>query len=137
MIYVGIDDTDIVGSPGTNQLARKIVREEKLDLPEKNFGPFWNPPFYAWTFAPLSRLTFFEAVMRWTGVSVIALIGSLILLCRMLPADWKMAPQSLGWFSTGHDWRNWLLVPLLVVFSMPLIQSLSHGQNRTRVTLRI
>ena len=26
MIYLGIDDTDIVGSPGTNQLARKIVR---------------------------------------------------------------------------------------------------------------
>ena len=26
MIYVGIDDTDIAGSPGTNQLARKIVR---------------------------------------------------------------------------------------------------------------
>ena len=25
MIYVGIDDTDIVGSPGTNQLARAIV----------------------------------------------------------------------------------------------------------------
>ena len=26
MIYVGIDDTDIVGSPGTNQLARAIVK---------------------------------------------------------------------------------------------------------------
>jgi hypothetical protein len=26
VIYVGIDDTDIVGSPGTNQLARTIVR---------------------------------------------------------------------------------------------------------------
>ena len=26
VIYVGIDDTDIVGSPGTNQLARLIVR---------------------------------------------------------------------------------------------------------------
>src|SRR6188474_3575705 len=26
MIYIGIDDTDIVGSPGTNQLARAIVR---------------------------------------------------------------------------------------------------------------
>ena len=26
MIYIGIDDTDVVGSPGTNQLARKIVR---------------------------------------------------------------------------------------------------------------
>lgn len=27
MIYIGIDDTDIVGSPGTNQLARAIVKE--------------------------------------------------------------------------------------------------------------
>ena len=26
MIYIGIDDTDIVGSPGTNQLARAIAR---------------------------------------------------------------------------------------------------------------
>ena len=26
MTYVGIDDTDIIGSPGTNQLARAIVR---------------------------------------------------------------------------------------------------------------
>jgi hypothetical protein len=26
VIYVGIDDTDVVGSPGTNQLARAIVR---------------------------------------------------------------------------------------------------------------
>ena len=26
MIFVGIDDTDVVGSPGTNQLARAIVR---------------------------------------------------------------------------------------------------------------
>lgn len=26
MIYVGIDDTDVLGSPGTNQLARAIVR---------------------------------------------------------------------------------------------------------------
>ncbi len=27
MIYVGIDDTDVPGSPGTNQLARAIVRD--------------------------------------------------------------------------------------------------------------
>jgi hypothetical protein len=26
MIYLGIDDTDVIGSPGTNQLARAIVR---------------------------------------------------------------------------------------------------------------
>jgi hypothetical protein len=27
VIYIGIDDTDVIGSPGTNQLARAIVRE--------------------------------------------------------------------------------------------------------------
>ena len=27
MIYVGVDDTDIVGSPGTNQLARSILKQ--------------------------------------------------------------------------------------------------------------
>jgi hypothetical protein len=27
VIYIGIDDTDIIGSPGTNQLARRIVLE--------------------------------------------------------------------------------------------------------------
>jgi hypothetical protein len=26
MIYIGIDDTDVIGSPGTNQIARAIVR---------------------------------------------------------------------------------------------------------------
>ena len=26
MIYIGIDDTDVIGSPGTNQLARAILR---------------------------------------------------------------------------------------------------------------
>jgi hypothetical protein len=26
VIYIGIDDTDVIGSPGTNQLARRIVR---------------------------------------------------------------------------------------------------------------
>lgn len=32
MIFVGIDDTDIVGSPGTNQLARVLVAEVAKDF---------------------------------------------------------------------------------------------------------
>ena len=27
MIYVGIDDTDVVGAPGTNKLARSLIRD--------------------------------------------------------------------------------------------------------------
>jgi len=34
VIFIGIDDTDIIGSPGTNQLARAIVRDlaDRADL---------------------------------------------------------------------------------------------------------
>ena len=80
-------------------------------------------------FAPLSHLSFYHAVLVWTGVSVLSLLGSMMLLCRMLPREWEIAPYSQGWFATGRDWKNWLLVPLLVLVSMPLIQALSHGQN--------
>src|SRR5438105_991697 len=39
-----------------------------------SFGPFWNPPFYAWVFAPLSHLSFYHAVLIWTGVSILCLL---------------------------------------------------------------
>jgi alpha-1,2-mannosyltransferase len=37
------------------------------------FGPFWNPPFYAWVFAPLSMLPYRQALAVWTLINVAAL----------------------------------------------------------------
>src|SRR4051812_30575680 len=42
-----------------------LAASEQIELGE-SFGPFWNPPFYAWIFAPLSQLSFFHAVLIWT-----------------------------------------------------------------------
>ncbi len=80
----------------------------------KSFGPWWNPPFYALLFEPLSLWTYPQALNIWRCINLCALCCSLILLARMIGSS---------------DWRNWGLPPLLVLVSMPLIQSLSHGQN--------
>ena len=119
---------DLYNLDAVRNFEHKVADENRLEL-GKSFGPYWNPPFYAWVFEPLSRLSFYHAVLVWTGVSLLSLLGAIILLCRMLPTDWAIAPYSQGWVETGRDWKNWLLVPLLVLVSMPLIQSLSHGQN--------
>jgi len=119
---------DLYNFDAVRSFQAQVADEAKLDM-HGSFGPYWNPPFYAWTFAPLSKLNFFNAVLIWTGANVLALLGSIVLLCRMLPADWKVAPQSAGWFENGRDWKTVLLVPLLVIISMPMIQALSHGQN--------
>jgi hypothetical protein len=81
-----------------------------------SYGPYWNPPFYAWVFAPLARLPYPRALLTWELVNVAALAAAMMLLCRMLPEG-------------RRTWRDWGLVPLLLATSMPVIQALSHGQN--------
>jgi hypothetical protein len=80
-----------------------------------DFGPFWNPPFYAWVFAPLSMLPYRQALAVWTLINVAALAGSFVLLVRMLPK--------------GTLWQSFMLVPLLMLVSIPFIEAISHGQN--------
>jgi hypothetical protein len=86
-----------------------------LELKRQSFGPFWNPPFYAWLFVPLAGLPFRTALVVWWGFNLICLAGAMILLCRMLPdvCDWRIAG----------------LVPAILLNSLPFHQALNHGQN--------
>jgi hypothetical protein len=79
----------------------------------KSFGPWWNPPFAAWMFAPLSALPYLTALHVWWIIGVTSLGISLILMCRMLEGGWKTK----------------LLVPLLILPMMPCFQAFCHGQN--------
>jgi hypothetical protein len=83
----------------------------------KSFGPWWNPPFYALPFAPLSRLPYPVALSVWRCINLAALAGALALLAWMVAS------------SAGAGPGVWGLVPLLVLVSMPFVQALSHGQN--------
>ena len=82
---------------------------------KSEFGPFWNPPFYAWLFVPLAGLPFGTAVSIWWGINLVCLAGAMILMCRML--------------SESGDWRIIGLVPAILLNSLPFHQALIHGQN--------
>ena len=91
---------------------RATGRAADLELGE-SFGPWWNPPFAAWMFAPLSAFSYRRALALWWMIELCCLIASLFLLCRMLRGDWKTK----------------LLVPLFLLTAMPFIQAASHAQN--------
>jgi hypothetical protein len=92
---------------------RDLAKREGLELPDDVLGPFWNPPFFAWVFAPISALPYHTAWLVWFGINLACLAGAIVLMARMV----------------GGDWRIWGLVPLLIITSPPFIQAVGHGQN--------
>ena len=80
-----------------------------------SYGPYWNPPFYAWIFAPLSKLSYSHALLLWTLFNATCGLAALTLLIRLFPEK--------------TPWQTSALIPLLLLTSMPLLQALSHGQN--------
>ncbi len=103
---------NIYNLEATKQFDREVSKREGLHL-DNGFGPFWNPPFAAWIFAPLSALPYHEALDWWWGIGFACLGASLALMCGMV----------------GGGWKTWGLVPLAVMTSMPFFQAFSHGQN--------
>ena len=78
------------------------------------YGPFWNPPFYAWIFQPLAKLPFPTALHIWWAVNLTCITLAVAILWRMLP---------------DRSWKTGGLVVALVVLSLPFSQALMHGQN--------
>src|SRR5206468_1915598 len=70
--------------PAVQQYQSQIGRENGLDL-GAGFGPFWNPPFYAWIFAPLAGLPYETALTIWWSINLACLAVSIMLLMRLLP----------------------------------------------------
>lgn len=107
-----------------------VAQVNGMDLGE-SFGPWWNPPFYAWAFAPLSKLPFPQALATWWTINFLCLLGSMVLLIDMLPKAWKPVNRGAqsNWTEAARDWRTTGLVLLLTLISMPALQAISHGQN--------
>lgn len=114
---------------------RKIVEAEGLELSADDFGPYWNPPLFAWIFAPLAKLPYETAWNVWTAINLVCFAGAMAILCSLVARasrpcllvnseDMGETPMPL----TGN-WKTWALIPLLTVVSMPFIQAIGHGQN--------
>ena len=95
-----------------SDMQTRVIREADLEM-DGRFGAGLNPPHFALLFAPLSALPYRTAAAVWLAANALMLAGSLALLVRMVPGDWK---------TRG-------LVPLLVVVSMPFCQAAGHQQN--------
>jgi len=116
---------------------RQLAQRHQLEI-GPSFGPWWNPPFYAWVFAPLAAMPYPQALGLWTAISVLCALASLALLACMLaqrgPPVQASAQEAYEQRLCREDfpaasWKAWALVPLLVVVSDPLVRALSHGQN--------
>lgn len=112
------------------QFQHVVAQLNGLEL-GKSFGPWWNPPFYAWAFAPLAKLPYPQALGTWIVINAMCLLVSFVLLIDMLPKAWFADAQQDGsaWRPMARDWRTTLLIPLLIAMSMPCLQALSHAQN--------
>src|SRR5258706_2131241 len=51
----------------------EVAEKNHLELKKQSFGPFWNPPFYAWVFVPLAGFSFRMALGIWWGVNLVCL----------------------------------------------------------------
>jgi hypothetical protein len=104
---------DLYDIEAVGRAERALAAAHGLEV--RNVGPWWNPPFYALVFVPLSALPYEAAIAVWWGINVACFVGACGLLVKMLPAEG-------GWRSRG-------LVPVLAGCSMPAVMALSHGQN--------
>ena len=103
--YADLYDLDVV-----RDREHAVAQESGLAVADGVVGPGWNPPVYAWAFAPLAQLSFGNALAVWTAINLAAMAGALVLLCRLAP---------------GHPG----LVVTLVLCSAPFVSALTHGQN--------
>ena len=78
-------------------------------------GPWWNPPFYAWVFVPLSRLPFGLRNANLGGLQPGLRSG-----CRVAVVSDAAQRRGLAFMGAG---------PVLLVLSVPFIYTISHAQN--------
>jgi hypothetical protein len=110
----------------TADFDRELVAREKLPL-GNTIGLFYNPPFFAWVFAPLAALGYTGALGAWLGIGIVCFVVAAWLIAQMVPS--RVTPGSLNDAMPVRQWKDWALVPALMCVSLPFIQTIMHGQN--------
>src|SRR4051794_26663684 len=57
--------------PSVRAFEREIIAREGMELAADDFGPYWNPPFFAWLFVPLSAMSYGGAWLAWFAINLI------------------------------------------------------------------
>lgn len=113
------------------QFQQQVARANGVDLGTA-IGPYWNPPFYAWTFAPIAKLPYRTALRGWVLFNVLCAGVSAFLLCRIVARARRDSSSVIGHWSLVNrhsSFADYLLVPVLMLLSTPFVHALSHAQN--------
>ena len=120
----------------------KIARDHGLNL-NQGIGPIFNPPFFAWIFAPLAGWPYPMALKIWYAIS----LGCLLLSAGLLSISrvrfsGRNHSCSMGYqpmfFNSKHGLvahattdvlADGALILLLMATSLPAVQALIHAQN--------
>ncbi len=129
-------DAELYDLDKTRSFQHALATREGLVIGD-GFGPWWNPPFYAWVFAPLAGLPYHAALRIWSEITVACLALAMLLLAGMLKPVGDFGRQSDRVFgarllpadASPLTWKTWGLIPLLVLTSSPFLQAFNHGQN--------
>lgn len=126
---------DVYDMHVVQQFQSRLARANGVDLGSA-VGPYWNPPFYAWLFVPLSKLPYRAALHAWWAINIACAMAAAGLLCLMLRrSPSPTLPRRIpGQEFERHSWSMvpfsiWGLVPVLMALSTPFIHALSHAQN--------
>ncbi|HET6247341.1 MAG TPA: glycosyltransferase family 87 protein [Tepidisphaeraceae bacterium] len=125
---------DMYDRQAISEVEFRIIEQAQLNI-DGRYGPWLNPPFYAWAFAPLSMLPYRQAAAVFLAFNLIAFAISLGLLWRIMwhgrPARVFSAETSASRLAhqNHHNPRTILLALLLVLLPLPLWQVMGHQQN--------
>lgn len=122
---------DLYKPSAVQSFEQQLAQQEHLEL-GKGFGPYWNPPVFAWLFVPLASLSYTAAWWTWFAINLTCAAAALSILCLIVtrassPCSHPSARHNVQ--PTASNWRTWALVPLLTCTSLPFIMALGHGQN--------
>ncbi|HWE04341.1 MAG TPA: glycosyltransferase family 87 protein [Tepidisphaeraceae bacterium] len=104
----------------------QVIADANLDM-DPRYGPWLNPPFFAWFFVPLAALPYRQAALIFLVLNTALLIISLKLLTQMVVA--RSPGESFAGAASRKDWRTLALVPFLTLLPLPVLQAMGHQQN--------
>jgi hypothetical protein len=108
----------------TRDFDRTLAKTQKLDL-GNSYGAFLNPPFFAWIFAPVVVMGYWNSLVAWLVINIACFAGAAVLLCRLIPKRDDPDPNQ----EPFRDWRDWGLATALMIVSYPFMENIGHAQN--------
>lgn len=117
---------DMYDRPALTKVEFQMIDQANLNRGDR-YGPWLNPPFFAWMFAPLSMLPYRQAAAVFLGFNLTIFVITLALVWRLFaPLPVRIPGLTPGHFANAP---TFILAFLLAILPLPFWQVMGHQQN--------